>query len=277
MTKIVKNIDNKQTQVSTKKKMKSLSSSSENIVPVEIIPLPKGKSVSEYKGYRKWGMKRWSWEFLRRNKDFRARCEVLETMEENKRGIEEIDIARDFGLKKFKHCDAPFGEKGKGLQPRFNAIACWYKVEDGKKRVVKVGMYQDQMIVRFDLRPVLRNKKALADQLSQALTALKWYVKEVKKKEPRGAQNRTREINDYLRYLRMLDLKRSNVSPAAIYAELYPDNEDVKNIGRGSGIVLRDKFRSTFSAAEGLAERGYLTLALVSKGLKKGKVVKIKE
>jgi hypothetical protein len=61
--------------------------------------LPDGSNDSDYEGCKDWDYRRWAWEYLRRNLDFReACCEASKIKDKSERIALEGKIAREFML-----------------------------------------------------------------------------------------------------------------------------------------------------------------------------------
>lgn len=226
--------------------------------------LPTGEDVKEYKGWEKWSNRRWGWEFLRRNTDFRDSCWNLPE-EPTQRKIKEEEIAQRFHLKKFKHCDEKFGSnKQKKLRPNFNPLDAWWSVEEGEKRRPKASIVEGQVLVRFDLRPALENKNLLKLQILYAQSILERQFKrllEINPSNPTIKRFRDENAERKLQLLRMIDLKASNRTAVDIYCMIHPgDKRDT--FLPGERDELRGKFESEYRTAKNWMEQGYLMLAL---------------
>lgn len=230
---------------------------------------PSGKDINGYPGYEKWTNRRWAWEFLRRNKTFMRECANLHaaTTTEQRSVIERV-IAREFHLKKFKHCDEPYRDQ----LPVFNEITWWSCQEDLREQKRTVLLQQGQILVKFDLEPALLSDKALTAQLNRAETILKKQLEELatqRKIELTRNAFRAGNAADNLRWLRMLDAKLladidavrirgDALTDAQIYQLLYPDESRKKIDDEDRAEAFKDVYRT----ASKLAERDYLKLAI---------------
>jgi hypothetical protein len=107
-------------------------------------------------------MRRWAWEFLRRNPRFQEACKAARTGDQARKQ----QVARDFGLTKFK--DYLEGYTGVSGKPRFASSVPNYWTNVGasaKESVVKrIRLNAGQVAVRFDLAAAQPHKAALAAQ-----------------------------------------------------------------------------------------------------------------
>ncbi|WP_186110798.1 transcriptional regulator domain-containing protein [Burkholderia gladioli] len=227
-----------------------------------------GKDVMRYTGYETWSYRRWAWEFLRRNGDFIQACANLPDATDEGRSVCEAEVSRRFHLKKFKHCDDPYGRK----LPVFNEIVYW-RAENGRsERKLKVALRQDQLLVRFELEPALHARKALNVQLDQVRRVLENQLEELANErniELSRDAFRVGSASDMLRWLRMLDLKLYAKIPgvrargdaltdAQIYQLLFPDESKKKIDDEDCAEAFKDAYRTPMKLAEG----DYLKLAI---------------
>lgn len=217
---------------------------------------------------KKWDNRRWAWEFLRRNKAFIRACANLHAATTEERSVIEPMIAREFHLKKFKHCDEPY----RNHRPLFNEIAWWGCQEGLREKKLGVSLQQGQILVRFDLEPALRSKKALKVQLNRADTILTKQLEALateRKIELVRDAFRPGDVADKLKCLRMLDAKLHADIPgvrargealtdAQIYQMLYPDESEDKLDDEDRADALDDAYRNALK----LAEHNYLKLAI---------------
>lgn len=230
--------------------------------------LPNGHEEVAYKGYEKWSLHRWAWEFLCRNEDFADACR-----KPARTPGEELSartrIARQFHLKKFKHCDEPYQV---GAKPSFNVIGIWRCTE--RQRGINcegVSIRQGEVLIRFNPEAALHSSNALTAQLLMAEKTLKEHARMLARlQNTRLPRNKARigTVGERIRWLRMLDAKRHAQSAEArsqgeawsqpeIYRNLFPTV--AKRLGRDE---LRAKFKNALRTAEKCAQHTYLEMVL---------------
>lgn len=230
--------------------------------------LPNGHEESAYKGYDKWSLHRWAWEFLCRNEGFIEACNApARTPGEGLSA--RTRIARQFHLTRFKHCDEPYhvGEK-----PSFNVIKIWRCTEGQRGINCKgVSIRQGEVLIRFNPEAALHTSNALKAQLLMAEKTLKEHARMLARlQNTRLPSNKARvgTVGERIRWLRMLDAKRHAQSPEAqssglawsqpeIYRNLFPNV--AKRLGRDE---LRAGFKNALRTAEKCAQQTYLEMVL---------------
>ncbi|WP_144030061.1 hypothetical protein [Burkholderia sp. AU16741] len=230
--------------------------------------LPSGHEESAYKGYEKWPLHRWAWEFLCRNEEFIAACRTPARTPGEELSTR-TRIARQFHLKKFKHCDEPYQV---GAKPAFNVIGIWRCTE--RQRGINcedVSIRQGEVLIRFNPEAALYSSNALTAQLLMAEKTLKEHARMLARlQNTRLPRNKARigTVGERIRWLRMLDAKRHAQSAEArsrgeawsqpeIYRNLFPTV--AKRLGREE---LRAKFKNAFRTAEKCAQHTYLEMVL---------------
>lgn len=172
---------------------------------------PDGLSIDRYKGHEKWSYRRWAWEFLRRNNEFIQACEALESKKPEERTAAEKDLAEQFYLAVFKHCNMSYKSK-ENPSPKFavRTIKKREKLDADKpdalplKRTVE--MAAGQVWLRFDLNHEFIVGGSLDTQLRVAKrslkTALATYSEAIGRKP---AITKKPKCNSFLTLLRRLD------------------------------------------------------------------------
>ena len=83
-----------------------------------------------YKNNEKWTPRRWAWEFLKRKKDFIQRCYDASNLTDDAKTAAELEIAKEFRLKKFKD----HTEKYSPNNPIFLSTSIYKWKGESKKR-----------------------------------------------------------------------------------------------------------------------------------------------
>ncbi|WP_144030082.1 transcriptional regulator domain-containing protein [Burkholderia sp. AU16741] len=164
---------------------------------------------ARYEGHETWTNKRWAWEFLQRNDDFRAACDELdeETTPQKKKAI-----ARKFGLAAFKRYDEPFGSSnGESIEPMFISKAV-LPIRPRRQRnglwTRPVAIRPDQFAVRFDLRLALEDDRILDAQVETARKILEQQLDRWRRAENITAKKgRKRPMPRLLQQLKILDAR----------------------------------------------------------------------
>lgn len=136
-------------------------------------PLPPLDST-KYNDHETWTNKRWAWEFLRRNDDFKLACDAL--AEGATPGAKRA-VASKFGLAEFKHYNELFeSEVGTSAAPRFISKAVFVvkpKRQDDRSWTRPVTIRPGQIAIRFDLRVAIEDDTILEEQVNTARAILK--------------------------------------------------------------------------------------------------------
>lgn len=215
-----------------------------------LVPLPDGTEVSAYEGSENWDHRRWAWEFLRRNDDFRAACREWQELDSDGRKLRAVEIAAKFLLRKFRHCDEQITD---GDLIAFHA----QKVSPLSSTAIEWRMPLEnyQVAIVFDLRPSLYAKNAAKVQLQKAKKTLDNRLKELKVltdfKNKSVATTVKQDV--YLRRLRVLDARRAQFTWEQIANHVKTDAD--------RNIDIRDRaerLRKDHKAALELVNFGYL-------------------
>lgn len=221
---------------------------------------PSGEHVKSYGKYEKWTNRRWAWEFLCRNKEFRQRCDATESLDGDERCNEERKIAKAFHLKVFKHWKEKYGTD----HPKFLKAHLWYKFPDGERsKKLTILMREDQVVIRFNLSPALLTTRALDAQIEVATGVLRRRLNELAAAE--GAKpkaTRTSHLNNRLRWLRLLDATYAGATKETIYEWIKDSLKDNKRMKSPDAQddpagAIDDMLRS----AKDMTKTEYLTFA----------------
>lgn len=225
---------------------------------------PDGADAGRYKDLEKWSYRKWAWEFLRRNSEFIAECKRVHNGSDAKKQA----VAEQFGLKKFKI----YSEKYNGASgtPRFSmgAISSWTNLDcdNAEDRRVAIRLGHGQVLVRFDLAPVIQDVKALDRQLRLAEQRIKRRLAEYQKIIKKEAAIHKHKAMNFGIYIRLLDLLNAGKSPLECARQVFPTK--VNNARTDN--YLRQDVKAPIDAAKKMAEEGYLYLSVL-KGIPKGK------
>lgn len=220
-----------------------------------------------YKGAGTWTRKRWAWEFLRRNKDFIACCQRVDAGK-----ADENEVAARFGLRKFKHAREPYAAG----PPKFTAATITTKLRakesdpEEYRRTLKPG----EMVVVIRLEPCLRNPAALDSQLRalerSASRRLKLLARDRGVTVPAP---RVTKMEDWLYYLRILDLLATGASQDDVARKIYPSmfKDDASRDER------RNYVRGRIDGARSFADSRYLDVAVADSEAFRARAVEHRE
>ena len=219
---------------------------------------PDGLSLERYKGHETWSYRRWAWEFLRRDDDFIRACAAVDT-----KAREEQDVAKEFHLLNFKHCNMGFKSK-KSPAPSYTVqvIKKWANLKNSEANSsqirLKAELEPGQVLLRFDLNQEFIVGGSLDAQLRVAKRALEKtltaYVEATKKKR---APKKKPERKSFLELLRRLDAVAGHDVGAQGLATLYPDDFlELESDDRSK------KTASLMRAPREYAKRIFLSLAI---------------
>jgi hypothetical protein len=219
---------------------------------------PDGLSIEQYKGYEKWSCRRWAWEFLRRDEDFIRACALVDL---NKRT--EQDVAAEFQLLTFKHCNKKFQTKTTPA-PRYavNSVKKWANIkgpetEDSNIRCSSV-LQSGQVLLKFDLNHEFLVNGSLNAQLRVAkATLLKTLetISTVRNEKPPKKMKPQREI--FVSVIRKLDAAAAQDTIVGGLATLEPAKFSILNSAESN--KLADKMMRT---ARKYAKSAYLSLVV---------------
>lgn len=210
--------------------------------------------VADYRNFREWTYKRWAWEFLRRNPEFRNAC--LAAGDDPARRAQ---VATEFVLKRFKRHSEGY-TSGSG-RPLFlsSSVSSWICDEGEESRQPKVKIKAGQVLVRFDLSVTTVDREAIEAQLRHASDIIrrrqKDYLAAMGIAEPAKPSARP---TYFLRNLRLLDLLdgKPRVEPGRALS--------IVNANKTSRMLpaeALDKCGHQIEAARELSGNGYKHLA----------------
>jgi len=198
---------------------------------------PDGTNISNYGKYKTWTYRRWAWEFLCRNHNFIKACIRLENGTES----EKLQVARDFGLVKFKNYSDV--QTRTNIFPTFKDGAIQVTPNLSKENLKKlVGIFPGQVLIRYKLKADVDAIAAIEAQLQRARKSLYKLSAQFNQimEMPAAAIDpgvATDPIS-LVQYLRILDLRANGIdSVKEIATYLYGDNryftgEDLHPSGR---------------------------------------------
>lgn len=216
---------------------------------------PDGVDLNRYENMKKWSYHQWAWEFLRRNTKFISDCKEVLSGNRSKQAV-----ARKYGLKKFKHCNAAY--KKKSGSPKFSIVShfIWEDLNLGarKARKIRLNLWPGQLIIRLDLAAAINHEGAIEKQVSTAFKNVEAKIADFKKHhlgltKQHKSQDQTMGI-----YIRLLDLKAAGYSNLDCGKFILP-----KKIQDGATPDdLRDDIKQRLKSAKKMAEEGYKYLSL---------------
>lgn len=164
---------------------------------------------SKYAGCESWTNKRWAWEFLRRNMNFRSACDALD---DNATSKVKRNIARKFGLVDFKHYQEIFtSDDGQVGAPKFISKAVMRirpERQDDSSWKRRVTIKPNQLAIRFDLRQAIEDDRILDAQIQSARKILERELNSWRSAEnitPKTGRNRP--LHRLLVQLKILDAR----------------------------------------------------------------------
>lgn len=207
-------------------------------------PWPSGEDLAEYKGHERWSLRRWAWEFLRRNEDFRTRCDEVDAGDIKA----QRKIAEDFGLREFKHYEERYGKGDTRTRFRVNWISYTSNANSLIKRKLDPRtLAPGQIHIRFDLESMRGDRKAIEPQLRAARKVIEHqmtlYVKMKDGPDSEIIERKPKYIY-FIRHLRTLDLLLRKKSHKEIIKILYPAIAKVENL-RSEGKADRPSIASS--------------------------------
>jgi hypothetical protein len=202
-----------------------------------------GENMAVYKGHEKWSHRRWAWEFLQRNDNFRKKCDAAEST--NRRNRKEI--ALEFGLLNFKHYKEHYLD---GDKPRFLLSTRIYRTAGTSKRY-EITLRPTEIMLRFDLSYAAKDQKILRAQIRRAQRIIEKNVTEIRSSKSLKALTSRFKFSskDLLLKIRVLDaLIVDEKQQAEILDLIYP------NLGRGKdNIEKRSTLRKRITHAKKLS------------------------
>ncbi len=231
------------------------------------LTLPNGESEHDYERCKTWSRKRWAWEFLIRNEQFRDACEKVRLIaDETEQKRTAARVSAEFGLRKFKHWASRFDDE----KPRLVSIVTFLpSIEEFVERVKgkstevcrkRLSLSPTQVIIKFDIRPTqVARTTALNAQIKAAKKRLEKFADAFQEIEP-GAQKKkqTTTTDQLLIYLRAYDLYLNSKDDADICLTIRGESRD-----RGTAEAKRKAGEELRSAAEKWVQTDYLLLPIL--------------
>lgn len=247
-----------------------LSSVTQTTNPSEIVSavFPTGLEISQYPRSDKWTNRRWAWEFLSRNKDFRDFCDQVLFQNLPVAQVRQLSLIK-FGLLKFKDYREPYRHS----LPKFSSAQASFWADTSKgtfghRNKKRLSMGSGEIIIRASLRDALQSKsrKALVKYIDTVLDrkATEWA-------NLNGVQPSSSTVRgDFLALLRILDLVASNAKqPKAqqktrtqLYAIVFPKIANAPSASPRISGQFDKPFNEKWSLAKKYTQpEGYLPLA----------------
>lgn len=220
------------------------------------VPLPDGSNDNDYEGCKDWDYRRWAWEYLRRNPDFReACCEVSKLKDKNERIARKAKIAREFMLRRYWHCDRPCKD---GKPPAFRAVMRSPLPQAPGETEWSVHLNHDQAAIVFNLRPALHSRNAIKAMLDNAERILEKRLEHLHAFEPghKLRANPQLDKDKHIRNLRILDAKAAGCGPINIARARW-----YKQYAGTNGTPtpkVAERLRKQIEEAEKLTKFGYM-------------------
>ncbi|WP_104656997.1 transcriptional regulator domain-containing protein [Ralstonia insidiosa] len=216
----------------------------------EIPPAP-SLDCSAYDGHEAWTNKRFAWEFLRRNSQFKEACDALEDGTSERR---RAAVARQFGLVRLKHYAEPYESADETIKPpvfRSRAVEfIGHRRRSADNPRPSIHALPGQFLVRFDLKFAIQDDQILRAQLKAAEEGLARRLNTLRRAAGETAKSgRNRPKARLLEQLKVLDVH-------AIQGITHNQRADLL-FGKDSG---EKRFIDKISAAKDMAENGYLLL-----------------
>ncbi|WP_186188801.1 transcriptional regulator domain-containing protein [Burkholderia gladioli] len=231
--------------------------------------LPNGSNADDYAGSETWDYRRWAWEYLRRNREFRRACKEVEVIEqESKQKNRKKEIAQQYMLRRYKHCDEPYEI---GQRPRIFAIRPSPEPKSASKSKWAISLRHDQVAIVFNLRSALYSKTAIDALVDTARQRILQRVDHLRTIEKGSTAHPSPHLNRemHLRNLRLLDAILAGMDPIDIAREAW----DKTSIGEPKAKIA-DQIRKQRDTALELTQFGYIALATSKARKKKMSVLK---
>lgn len=218
-----------------------------------------GKSSKDYESCKKWSNRRWAWEFLCRNTDFKEASDVAINGSTEDMAL----VAKKYGLVRFKYYAEVQTKKAGYPTFKNGAIKSWENIGSEKyEETIKV--YPGQVVIRFKLTAESNVQQSIDEQMKKASTKLKKKTDEFLKIQDKKFGTKNPKANLFSEYLRILDMKAQNLNETEILEQL---NElPVDSVANKSNIktldnMKRDAYRYIKTANE-CAQELYKYIAL---------------
>ena len=219
-----------------------------------------GMHADDYAGSSKWDSTRWAWEFLSRNKEYRSICEELDREPDP---LEARQIAKAFGLKKYKSVFDPYDVLNSPT-PCFlpNTVYAQARLVKTDSSVYKRQLNVGDIVVRFSLLDAVANPAALDAKLRAIGSVAKQKIAKLQSKtKTRPTAIRIGHDKDWIALLRLLDALNAKIAPVQIAKAIFPTLCQSKDGTLKSDAQLRDLIKERKKRAQQLANKRYLFIA----------------
>lgn len=200
---------------------------------------PNGMDPDDYKKCMSWSYRKWAWEFLCRNIEFRNASDKAVNGTEKDRTL----VAKKYGLVKFKYYEEV--QTNKSIYPTFKdgAIKCRENLSSESKEE-KINVAPGQIVIRFKLTAKSNVQQSLDAQIKKAKAKLKKKADEFHKLLNQKIGSKNPKANLFPTYLRILDMQVQGLNTKEIIRSLnslppesttkYSDIENIDSIIRGT-------------------------------------------
>lgn len=223
---------------------------------------PDGTNISQYRKYKTWTYRRWAWEFLCRNTNFRLACDKVSKGSK----LAKSNVAKEFGLVKFKHyADV---QTRSNVFPKLKDGAIYAIPNLGNEKLEKlVRILPGQVFIRFNLKTDVDTIAAIDAQIERARRRLRKSHVEYNQIDSahvaEGDQGIETDSSVLIQYLRILDLKANGIISvkeiAAYLNGAKPGTPQYVNIDNLTRVLRRNK---TIDYVNIYPIKGYRYLAL---------------
>jgi hypothetical protein len=221
---------------------------------------PDGTDIRRYKSINKWTYRRWAWEFLRRNEEFIRKCDSLNADSDEE---EKQRVADQFGLRRFKDYREPYAKKSGMPKFEIGTIKSHHNLDLSRNEAIskRIKIQPGEVLIRFDLNQAADDIQALKKQLRLAnqslIKHLSTYTNQPRKREFTHAH----DFKRFGIYLRLLDLKNSNVSHLNCAKAIFTNFENTPKENLPEDHIFNSGITKRYSAAKKYANSNYRYLA----------------
>jgi len=216
---------------------------------------PDGTDPVRYRNIGKWSYHQWAWELLRRYDKYIDACKMVRDGKKSKQVV-----ARDFGLKKFKHYSESYSKQSGYPQFSIESPFIWKNLDASNHKAHKIKLYlrPGQMIIRLDFDAAIKHKGAIDKQVSKAINKIKENAAEFKMHNQAKIKPHTTQVHTFGIYIRLLDLKaarKSNLECAKIILKSKVQDGVTNHF-------LREDIKQRLRSARKIAEENYKYLSV---------------
>jgi hypothetical protein len=217
---------------------------------------PNGANSADYPDHEHWSYRRWAWEYLRRNQIFQDACISASQIKDKSERIQrKQEIAREFMLRRYKHCSQPYEV---GRRPLFFGISTSPKPNGLAEQDWPLTLRHDQVALIFNLRPALHSKTTVDALLKGAKLILQARALHLRTITGQRRTHPTPHLDpeQHLHYLMLLDARNSGMTPIEIArADWYKPRK--KSSPKPN---VADQIRDSLKSATALTEFGFMAL-----------------